>query len=43
MAGKLSQKPLRDRITDVFHVLHQNGGDEAFKLIKGKVPTFSSG
>ncbi len=42
MATKLSNRALRDRITDVFHALHQNGGDEVYALIKGKVPTFAS-
>ena len=43
VAGKISQKPLKDRITDVLQILNTNGGDEAFKIIKSKVPTFGSG
>ncbi len=42
MSVKLADRTLRDRVTDVLHVLHDNGGEDVYALIKSKVPTFAS-
>lgn len=41
--AKNVQKPAySERITDVLNVLETNGGSDVFKLIKAKVPTYTT-
>jgi hypothetical protein len=40
LAKNATKAQFREQITDVLNVLETNGGDECYKIIKSKIPTY---